>query len=106
MAFAFDFTQIYSLLTTSLNETIVAVAIWLIIFAVIFDILNRTSFFPKASVFIIALVGSFMGLLFADTLQVIHFIIGLGGTAVIIVFFALVILAFILFALGRPPRKR
>lgn len=105
--------NLYSIFTATKYEFIVILLIFIIIFAVVFDVVFRALKFSRGVSAVIALVISMMAVFTGITFKATYLVLSLGIASSIIVICALVIVAFIFFALGhfgirpaRRPRRR
>lgn len=99
------FDQIYGLFTSSYSELLIVLAIFAIIFFVVFDILVNIARFGKAASIIVALAVGMMAVFSGLTTKAMHFVYALGAAGFMVVLFILIIVAFISFIIGRKRRR-
>ncbi|MCX6742141.1 MAG: hypothetical protein NTX24_03120 [Candidatus Pacearchaeota archaeon] len=99
------FNQVFELFTSSTNELLIALAIFAIIFFVVFDIILNVAKFNKGASIIIALAIAMMAVFSGLTTKAMHFVYAFGAAGFMVVVFVLIIIAFVSFIFGAKRRR-
>jgi hypothetical protein len=99
------FNQVFEIFTSSTNELLIALAIFAIIFFVVFDIILNVAKFNNGASIIIALAIAMMAVFSGLTTKAMHFVYAFGAAGFIVVIFILIIIAFVSFIFGAKRRR-